>query len=330
MPPWYLKAAAQDILSLLPRSYRWNAILQGRITESPALSDELLRRKLVHLARHVDAYMRLGEPARFPFTALELGTGRYPIVPVGLFLCGAEKVVTVDIHPLLNAERTRATLRAYLAKAERCELEAILPRLDATRLAQLDSALSLHSLSASEILLSLGIVARLGDIRSTGLESDSIDLIVSNNTLEHVPANVLSGAFAEFRRLLRAGGIMSHGIDLSDHFSHFDPTISPYNFLRFSTRLWRLFNSGLAYQNRLRYSDYRALHESSGFEVVDSLARAPRAAELIKLLVSVTLADEFVRYSADDLAITTAWFASRPLPSTQRRLGLSAGLREGT
>ena len=48
---------------------------------------------------------------------------------------------------------------------------------------------------------------------------------------------------------------MSSRIDLSDHHSHFDASLSPYNFLRFDDRRWRLANSSLLFQNRLRRPD---------------------------------------------------------------------------
>jgi len=35
-------------------------------------------------------------------TFFEVGTGHCPVVPIGFFLCGAEKVVTVDLHKRLD------------------------------------------------------------------------------------------------------------------------------------------------------------------------------------------------------------------------------------
>ena len=35
-------------------------------------------------------------------TVFEVGTGHCPIVPIGFFLCGAEKVITVDLHRRLD------------------------------------------------------------------------------------------------------------------------------------------------------------------------------------------------------------------------------------
>ena len=35
-------------------------------------------------------------------TFFEVGPGHNPIVPIGFFLCGAEKIVTVDLHRRLD------------------------------------------------------------------------------------------------------------------------------------------------------------------------------------------------------------------------------------
>ena len=66
---------------------------------------------------------------------------------------------------------------------------------------------------------------------------------------------------AECRRLLRPDGAFSSRIDLSDHFAHFDRSLSPYNFLRYSDRAWGLANSSLLHQNRLRRPDYVRIAE---------------------------------------------------------------------
>ncbi len=60
---------------------------------------------------------------------------------------------------------------------------------------------------------------------------------------------------------------MSCQVDTSDHFSHFDSTITPWHFLRFDERTWKLVNSELLYQNRLRAPSYAALAASVGFDI---------------------------------------------------------------
>ena len=55
---------------------------------------------------------------------------------------------------------------------------------------------------------------------------------------------------------------------MQDHYSFFDPGISAFNFLKFSEPTWSLINSSVHYQNRLRASDFRRLHEDAGFRLL--------------------------------------------------------------
>ncbi len=67
---------------------------------------------------------------------------------------------------------------------------------------------------------------------------------------------------------------------MRDHYSYFDSSLSPYNFLTVSDRRWKLVNSSLHFQNRLRAADYRRLLEHAGFEIVHENVVGPTAAEL--------------------------------------------------
>lgn len=51
--------------------------------------------------------------------AMEIGTGRYLEIPIGLFLAGAASVLTVDVQRLLKADLVLESLRKILAN--RCE-----------------------------------------------------------------------------------------------------------------------------------------------------------------------------------------------------------------
>ena len=44
-------------------------------------------------------------------TFFEVGTGHNPIVPIGFFLCGAEKLVIVDLHRRLYFETLKKSLK---------------------------------------------------------------------------------------------------------------------------------------------------------------------------------------------------------------------------
>lgn len=282
MPSWLLKAAVQGAISPLPGRDRINHILQRYITGSVTLTEEVFERKLAQCHKHLESYRT--QHGTLPRHVLELGTGWYPIVPLGLIDAGVERVTTFDVNPLCDLPRARAA-------AERFGSEG-----------RVDQAAT----SAAELLEPLGIRMLVRDVRDSGLAPGSVDLFVSNNTLEHIAPAILVEIVAEFRRLASPGAVMDHFIDMSDHYAHFDRTISEYNYLRYSDRRWRPFNNRLQYQNRLRISDYRRIVEEAGFRVVaEDAERGPAEA-----LEQITLAPRFRSYPQDELAVLRCWLTA--------------------
>lgn len=304
---WIAKAAIQGVLAVVPGGRAGNRWLQEmRRTPGPPFFGEKLACCREHL-RHFFAVG--GRPATAPFTALELGTGRIPIVPLGLALCGAVRVTSIDLVDLVHADLTRRAVAWLVGEADAGRLKERLPwalpgRVDALRRAYE----SFGRVKLRDALGALGIELRIGDVRVLARPDPPIDLVVSNNTLEHVERKALADILAALRRVAASGAVMSHFIDLADHYSHFDRQLTPYNFLRYRPATWRLFNNRLQYQNRLRVSDYRAAHARAGFRVVleendDSAGPG---------LEGLQVAREFRHYSRQDLAVTSSWMVSRP------------------
>jgi hypothetical protein len=304
MPSWFAKAAAQGFMSVLPQPQRWNHLFQAHVTKSLALTDAYFLQKWRHCAEHLEAYRReTGTGADEPFNVVELGTGWYPIIPVGLALNGARAVWSVDQNPLVEHGRVVETLRRYIRLADRVTVTR--PQLF-ERLPELVGRAD--SYDAFGLLRELGIVVHVGDARSMDLPDGSVDLLVSNNTLEHIPRVVIAGIFGEFRRLAGPDSVMSHFIDLADHYAGFDKKITAYNFLKYRERTWRLFNNSLHYQNRLRIPDYRALHTGAGWKIVDER----NTSRPVEQLRSVELAQEFASYSEAELLVCKSLITSRP------------------
>jgi hypothetical protein len=103
---------------------------------------------------------------------------------------------------------------------------------------------------------------------------------------------------------------VSSRIDLSDHFSHFDDSVSPYNFIRYSDRRWSLVNSALLYQNRLRRSDYVSAYERADLELVAERPWRPDVA------LPDDLDARFSGYDPGDLAVVRLRIAAVPSPDT--------------
>ncbi len=308
MPSWLLKTGLQHVVSHLPKPYFWSGLLQKYATRSSELSDTGFSSYVDYSQRHIDTLFGLSPHCRPDFTALEIGTGRYPIVPVGMYLSGVSEVWTYDIDSWMSAEHVRETLRRYLRLAHTEQLHTLLPRLREDRVAALEEVLARGMREdPSALLAPLGIHAFVADAREGRVPEDTIDLAFSYSVLQYIPAQAISELFVLFRRIARAGGIQSHFIVLEDQFSYFDHRISQLNFLRYSDRWWRRLDSPLIPQTRLRISDYRTLLQESGWRIVREESESADAAELDRF----TLAREFEHYNQEDLLVVRSWIAAR-------------------
>jgi hypothetical protein len=307
MPSWMLKAAVQGVISSLPETDRLNYLFQKYVTRSIVLTEEVFERKLAQCNRHLHSYQASGNGNSLPSLALELGTGWYPVVPVGLALAGVDQVLTVDVSPLLNLERTRKVLALYASRVRAGAAQTLMPEISAERAeAVIATAGDRTARSPAELLERLGVRVLVGDARASGLESATVELFVSNNTLEHITPDVLRELMAEFRRLAAPAAVMDHFVDMSDHYAHFDRSITEFNYLRYSNRAWRLFNNRLQHQNRLRAPDYRRIIEDAGFALVAEDAEQGASEELSR----VKLAPSFRHYTLEDLLVVRIWLTA--------------------
>jgi hypothetical protein len=309
MSRWVAKAAVQRVIGLLPRSYFWNTLFQTHVTRSMDLTSSRLEGRLRRCARHLSAFANHTlERDEKPATALEIGTGWYPIVPLGLFLCGVDKIWTYDIAALLSGDRVRETMRQLAEAADNGLLQDLLPSYSGERLDRLRSAADSEQSRAGDLLSPLGVEYVIRDASYTGLEPASVDLIFSNVSLEYVPHTRLEKMLAEFRRIISPRGVMSHEIDLADQYAGFDHSITQFNFLKFSDRVWHLINNPLIPLNRLRIADYRELIVGGDFQIVAEDLTNGTVAEL----ATVQLAPRFRAYAEDDLLVTGAWIVATP------------------
>jgi SAM-dependent methyltransferase len=201
-------------------------------------------------------------------SVLEVGTGRTIDIPLALWLCGAARVLTVDLNPYLIEELTRESV-AFLCRPESIAeifgglAERPLFRQRLARLRQFDGRLA--------DLMRLADIQYVApaDASHLAIPSRSIDLHVSFTVLEHIPPDALASILKEARRVLAPGGLLLHIIDPSDHFSHDDGSITAVNFLQFSDRGWAsLAANRFMFHNRLRAYEYVELFTRAGVRIV--------------------------------------------------------------
>src|SRR6266851_5792548 len=268
MPHWLIKSALHRVISWLPASHYWNGLLQRYVSHSMDLAKEQFEMRLDYCHRHLEAFRERWPASTGDWRVLEIGTGWFPTVPVGLYLCGAAEIWTFDIAPLLCS----AQVKLMLDRFEECEragdLQKRLPRLRPERLAKLrEFYASWDRRSPAALLEKMNIHSRVREAQQTDLESGSIDLFVSTGVLEYIPREVLKSVLGEFKRLSSSSAVQSHYINLRDEYSYFDPSITPFNYLKYTQRRWKYLNSPMTWQNRLRISDYRTLFAETGHQI---------------------------------------------------------------
>ncbi|MBL4608646.1 MAG: methyltransferase domain-containing protein, partial [Pseudomonadales bacterium] len=158
-------------------------------------------------------------------------------------------------------------------------------------------------LEIEPLLIRLGIESRVADVSQSGLLSQSIDLILSNDVFEHIELSLLEKVCVEFRRVIRPSGVMSHFIAIGDHFAGFDDKITFINYLQYSDEEWKRYNTNMGYQNRLRLSEYLSLFEKTGF----STELISRECIDKSVLQDIQLAPKFANVSEDDLLTGNCW-----------------------
>ncbi len=140
---------------------------------------------------------------------------------------------------------------------------------------------------------------------------NSFDVVYSRAVLEHVPPDIIMALSRGYEHKLKRSGVFIHLIDNSDHFEHQDKSINRVNFLKYSKRQWWWATiNPQNYQNRLRHSQYRALFNRLGYQVIgEDRFVCPKALASVPLL---KMHDDFSGLCADDLATMESLFVMRP------------------
>jgi SAM-dependent methyltransferase len=237
-------------------------------------------------------------------TFLEVGTGHNVNVPLALWLCGAGRVVTVDLNRYLSLPMVTETIE-FVRENEKEVTKAFGSEADhplfRERLRQL-----IETRAEAKELLRLANIEYLSPADATRLDfpDASFDYHISHAVFEHIPREIISNILKEARRLLRPEGLLVHTIDPSDHFAHDDASITAINFLQFSERDWeRWAGNKFMYHNRLRAFEYVELFERADVHLLRK-SEAIDDASLKMLQNGFRLDNRFRQIIPEKLAVT--------------------------
>lgn len=305
---WKAKAIVQKGISYLPKREKINFLFQKYITKGVYLTDDYFRYKMLHAKDHLTYYEKYGTRSFSESNVLELGTGWYPIIPIAFYLNDFEEIWSIDIQSWLTKERQLETIAKFIEWREKDKLENYLSHINESRWETLTSLLSDEKDLTKEVINSkIGLATIVGDARQTRFLNGEIDFICSNNTFEHVNKQVLIGILQEFIRILKPDGLMSHFIDMTDHFAHFDNSITIYNFLRYSEGFWSLIDNNIQPQNRLRFKDYKGIYEFLKIPITEESFELGNLSELKK----ITVHEAYASYTLEELAISHCYLVSK-------------------
>jgi hypothetical protein len=244
---------------LRERIARWRRRMFGR--EDPNLAAARQHRSFDAMSGILGWMLGLARPefGAVPLRgrALEIGTGQFMAHAAGLYVCGFDRVLTVDRYrqfalPLVRASQERPVLaRRFLSPfVAHDDFIARWCRLAATGWEP--AALASAGLEYRAPQEAAGLVAG----------AERFDLVFSYTVLEHVPPAELPGLLTASTALLAPGGVALHFVDLEDHR---DPRTAPFAFLA-PAPAWSEAQCG-ACGNRLRFSSWqRLLARHTGLE----------------------------------------------------------------
>jgi SAM-dependent methyltransferase len=264
---WKLKSLIQRTVASLPP--RWSDALYYRLQRCSGAFRVVDPSSRLRAGKQIADYLCAQGQILGGKHVFEVGTGRRLNIPIALWLCGADRITTVDLNPYLEEELVLSDIDSIASS--QTEVGNLFARhAESPQFQQRLQQLTRSKGDFQSILRLLDLrYAAPGDASRVDISDSSVDFHVSYTVFEHIPAPMIRRILLEGKRILRPGGLFVHFIDCSDHFSHSDQSISPINFLQFDERQWnRYAGNRYMYHNRLRMDDHVQLFQQAGLNIV--------------------------------------------------------------
>jgi SAM-dependent methyltransferase len=283
---WKLKAFIQNSIALLPATISYELYFQmqryfGGLKKPYSPMNHFS--VAVSMLRKIQKYMGGGGGGVKNVKKFFLvGTGRVPLLPVAFWLCGAEKIVTVDLNPYVRNELVTDML--FFIKMESDKIKKLFDDLLIMDRFNLLLDYCKHEKVKKDIILKLCQIEYIapGDAARVNIAKGSVNYHISHTVYEHIPLNIIADILNEGNRIVADDGLFINSIDYGDHFSYMDKNISVINFLQYDDETWDKYaGNRYMYMNRARHDEFIKLFEMVGHDFLEIEPHKNKEAEKI-------------------------------------------------
>jgi hypothetical protein len=142
------------------------------------------------------------------------------------------------------------------------------------------------------------------------LPENSIDFMVSNCAINHIPVDMLVPELKSLRKMLKKEGLMYFLIGHDDHWTFHDGSANQFNYYRYSDRFYKVIFESFEFHNRLVKQEWLSIFEQCGLEVVDYDAYVTDSSR--KEIANLPHIDSrFAKYPLEELAIIYSYVLLR-------------------
>ena len=301
---YYAWAAGEKALSYVPGG---QFIYRG--LSHVANAGDRSKRRLVGSATSYRLVRKARELTPPGGTILDVGTGWHHHDSFMLYLCGDYKIYLFDVQDKSSIHYIKIYIQYLLDNVDEVARELT---LDADHIRQkLQPLLVLQS--REDVYRACNFTLCITDQTSQPfLPVGSIDFMVSNCVLTHIPPAILEPELLALRLMLKPGGVMYFMIGHDDHWSFHDPLANQFNYYRYSDSFYRkLFETGFEYQNRMVKSEWFPVFARAGLKIADywGLINEGTRQEIQKL---PHIDERYSRYPLEELATVHSYFLLQP------------------
>ncbi len=232
---------------------------------------------------------------------MDVGTGWYHHEPFLLYLCGFSKFYLFDVVEKSKFVYIKNYLNGIADNIEMISNELQIDESNA--IDKINELLSCNSKKEIYKICNFETVITK-DTSSLFLPENSIDLMVSNCVLNHIPLDILKPELKILRKILKPNGYMHFLIGHDDHWTFHDLKMNKFQYYIYSDKYYKwLFETNFQFQNRLVKKELIDLFDQCGLIITNYFEHKNDSsrAEIEKILHK--LDSRFSKYSIDDLSI---------------------------